>query len=443
MNQTRLSIAVFLVLLMGAGWAVVLGGQMGQSSAQSQAEEAARRYRDQELYAMSIQSYEQALAQKASKSLYQELVGVYESYYGENNTSAVRRDFADVLSRACGDYPRESAFWERYVQLYLDREDYGEAYRVLRRAEKARASSDTLDAQYRAVYYAFDSGYQSYIQLLPGSWDGCYVGQDRDGWGLFTAGGEVMLSAIYPMMGPVGGDGTVVLTDSEGESWLMDSSGTPLAHYPSAAAQAGCRAEGLTPIRYEGGDGWSYVSDDGETVLSGYLAAGSFQDGKAAVQTASGWQIIDAEGQAAEEGTWEEIRLDAAGRYDQDGVILAKSGGSWGIYSGSWKQAEGFQCDDIDIHVDGAIAFCRDGLWGFVDEDGEEVIPPSYEGARSFSGGVAAVCQDGLWGFVDEEGQLVVDFQFADAWYFSEDGSCPVQPEAGGRYQVIQWAVAR
>ena len=232
MNQTRLSIAVFLVLLMGAGWAVVLGGQMGQSSAQSQAEEAARRYRDQELYAMSIQSYEQALAQKASKSLYQELVGVYESYYGENNTSAVRRDFADVLSRACGDYPRESAFWERYVQLYLDREDYGEAYRVLRRAEKARASSDTLDAQYRAVYYAFDSGYQSYIQLLPGSWDGCYVGQDRDGWGLFTAGGEVMLSAIYPMMGPVGGDGTVVLTDSEGESWLMDSSGTPLPTTP-------------------------------------------------------------------------------------------------------------------------------------------------------------------------------------------------------------------
>ena len=79
-----------------------------------------------------------------------------------------------------------------------------------------------------------------------------------------------------------------------------------------------------------------------------------------------------------------------------------------------------------------------------MDEDGEEVIAPAYDQARSFSGGVAAVCKDGLWGFIDEEGQLVVDYQFADAGYFSpEDGSCPVQLEADGSYQMIQWVVAR
>ena len=121
MNQTRLSIAILLVLLMGAGWVTVLGGQASQSAAQSEAAEAARRYRDQELYAMSIQSYEQALTQSPSSALYQETIEVYDAYYAQTATSAVRRDFADLLSRACGDCPKEEAFWERYVRLYLER----------------------------------------------------------------------------------------------------------------------------------------------------------------------------------------------------------------------------------------------------------------------------------------------------------------------------------
>ena len=77
-------------------------------------------------------------------------------------------------------------------------------------------------------------------------------------------------------------------------------------------------------------------------------------------------------------------------------------------------------------------------------EDGEEIIAPAYDQARSFSGGVAAVCRDGLWGFIDEAGEVVVDFQFADAGSFSpDDGSCPVQQEENGPYEIIQWAVAR
>ena len=105
------------------------------------------------------------------------------------------------------------------------------------------------------------------------------------------------------------------------------------------------------------------------------------------------------------------------------------------------------------VSREGRLLFLRSVLIGIViggggqmtvDEDGEELIAPAYDEARSFSGGVAAVCQNGLWGFIDEEGQLVVDFQFADAGYFDpETGSCPVQLEENGSYRMIQWAVAR
>lgn len=444
MNQNQMGVAVFLALLIAAGWLAVPGGRASQAAEQAGTLETARQYRDQELYERSIQSYGQALLEGASLELYQELEGVYETYYAENPTSAVRRDFAAMLSSACEAYPDEVSFWERYAALYLDTESYAEAWNVLRDAREAGGSSETLETQYRQAYYAYRLNYQPYVEILPQGWPGGYIVRDGELWGAVTASGDTLLSPVYRMAGPLSEDGSIAVADADGDTWLIDGGGIPAAHYPGTAEQAGSHADGLIPIKMQGKDVWGYYTDDGQEVLSGYLEAGSFQDGLAAVCTGEGWSIIDEDGVYASDEVWEEIRLDAAGRYDQDGVILAKSGGAWHIYDDEFEQAGDFSCEEIDVHIDGPIAFCRSGLWGFADEDGNEVIAPAYEQARSFSGGVAAVCRDGLWGFIDESGQTVIDFLFTDAGYFSaSDGSCPVQLEEGGAYRLIQWEVAR
>ena len=41
-----------------------------------------------------------------------------------------------------------------------------------------------------------------------------------------------------------------------------------------------------------------------------------------------------------------------------------------------------------------------DGLYGYVDIDGQWVIAPRFESAQPFSEGLAAVCQGGLWGYI-------------------------------------------
>lgn len=443
MNQTRLSIGILLIVLMAAGWITVLGGQAGSSAALNEAVEKARSYRERELYAMSVQMYEEALAQDASKDLYGEYLETYGLYYVQAPTSAVRRSLAAAFDAACGDYPKEAAFWEDYVQLYLDREDYANAGKVLQKARTRGASSDTLDEQYDLAYYAFTEGYKDYIAILPGCWEGCYVVQETGGWGVATESGGTVLSAVYSNIGPIGLTGQVLAVDEAGDSWLIDDGGMLRARYADKIAEAGCWSEGLLPARLEGEDTWCYLSDDGQVTLSGYLSAGTFTDGLAAVETAEGWRLIDEEGEA-EEDLWEEVRLDANGSYLQNDRILAKNGGSWRLYSASGKEKEGFSWEDIDVYVDGPIAVCTGGKWGFVDEDGEEVIAPAYDKARSFSGGVAAVQIDGKWGFIDEEGTLVVDCQFADVGYFSPDsGSCPVQYEEGGPWRIIRWVVDR
>jgi len=67
----------------------------------------------------------------------------------------------------------------------------------------------------------------------------------------------------------------------------------------------------------------------------------------------------------------------------------------------------------LDIFSDEGLARFEDhGLWGFVNENGEEVIPAQYENANNFSEGLAAVKVDGLYGFIDVTGKMVIEPQF-------------------------------
>jgi hypothetical protein len=46
--------------------------------------------------------------------------------------------------------------------------------------------------------------------------------------------------------------------------------------------------------------------------------------------------------------------------------------------------------------------------WGYIDENGDTLIPPQFDEARPFIGGLAAVRIDDKWGFVNRLGELQV-----------------------------------
>ena len=75
--------------------------------------------------------------------------------------------------------------------------------------------------------------------------------------------------------------------------------------------------------------------------------------------------------------------------------------------------------------------------YGYINEDGQMVVNPMFESARSFGEGLAAVCvghgcyikplgetkQDGeeqKWGFIDKAGKMVIPPQFANVNDFHE-----------------------
>lgn len=74
----------------------------------------------------------------------------------------------------------------------------------------------------------------------------------------------------------------------------------------------------------------------------------------------------------------------------------------------------------IPTQYDLAIPFNEDGLalvmidnqYGFINKDGEVVIDISYYDTQTFSEGLVAMEKNGSWGFMDTEGNIVIGFEY-------------------------------
>lgn len=71
--------------------------------------------------------------------------------------------------------------------------------------------------------------------------------------------------------------------------------------------------------------------------------------------------------------------------------------------------------------ADGYATVANESGWGTVDATGKEIIPCKYGDKLLFHEGLAAVENDkGKWGFIDSTGAMVVPFKYTEASYFSE-----------------------
>lgn len=70
--------------------------------------------------------------------------------------------------------------------------------------------------------------------------------------------------------------------------------------------------------------------------------------------------------------------------------------------------------DIISAAFEGFRIAKLNGRTGFLNEEGQVLIPFQYEDAKRFGEGYAAVKKDDKWGFIDTKGNLVIDYEFDD-----------------------------
>lgn len=88
----------------------------------------------------------------------------------------------------------------------------------------------------------------------------------------------------------------------------------------------------------------------------------------------------------------------------------------------SFAVAEDHRYDNISFYGEsGMWPVQRDGLWGFVDQHGELIIPCEWEVVGMVVNGRAPVCKDGKWGAIDRAGKLIVPCEWT-MLFVHEDG---------------------
>lgn len=86
----------------------------------------------------------------------------------------------------------------------------------------------------------------------------------------------------------------------------------------------------------------------------------------------------------------------------------------------------GTDYEEIGTFAAGLAAAKKNGLWGFINEKMEEVIPFAYEAASIFSQGLAPVKKNGQWGYINVRNEEIIPFQFSRAQTFSKHGIAEV-----------------
>ena len=91
--------------------------------------------------------------------------------------------------------------------------------------------------------------------------------------------------------------------------------------------------------------------------------------------------------------------------------------------------------DKIGDFVDGFAIVLSNGMYGFIDEELNEIVVPQFEEVHNFKNGYAIVRSERGWGAIDQTGKVVVDNQFFNLGDFNSCGLAPFK--FAGRYGAV------
>ena len=199
----------------------------------------------------------------------------------------------------------------------------------------------------------------------------------------------------------------------------------------NAVTEAMTFREGLVNVHL--GDKMGYVDESGKVVIQPkYDVASPFGKGVATVQLDDGCGYIRKSGEF----------LVPLGRYAichhffgplarvaRKEQVKGRNEIRWGAIDLQGREIIPVgRFDSIDVFHDGLAAVEKDGKGGYIDGEGELVIPLGHQGirgGRAFSSGLApAVGGRGLrwqWGYIDKHGDWVIEAKFDNANPFQQD----------------------
>lgn len=183
---------------------------------------------------------------------------------------------------------------------------------------------------------------------------------------------------------------------------------------PGNASASNGQASGRTKYEFAGeihdnlvrvfdGCRWKYLDKYGETAIDGeFLNASDFYEGRAIVETLTGYGVIDRTGKFLVKPVFDDMDIDPSGCF-----ITATKDGLSGIFNRNGNPITELIFDQILPSSEGMSPVKKDKKFGFIDKDGNIAVPIIYDDVHQFSGGVATVFLNGRSYVIDKNGENI------------------------------------
>lgn len=160
-------------------------------------------------------------------------------------------------------------------------------------------------------------------------------------------------------------------------------------------------------MRAYDGTAWRYIDNTGSVAIPGpYIGADDFAEGRAVVETDSGFGMIGLDGGFVLAPIYDDIEWDSI-----HNVAMVTKEGYSGLCGRNGESITGLIYDQILSGNEGLFPVKSNGRYGYISKDGVMVIKPQYDNAFGFSNGVARVALINREFLIDKQGRFVADIE--------------------------------
>ena len=421
----RVVVSIVIIGIIALSWLMYFKNIISNNIEYSKAMDKANNYYSRKLYDPAIENYKKALSIKSTKECSLKMLDAYKKrsenidVYGTN----ANQEYIDELKDVFSEYKDEESIAIDLSDALIVDDNYEEAYDVLCESYDDSHSSKVKKKIDKLKYMNHFENVKV-VDFKP-FYGGKSSATDGMKWATIESDATVG-SGFENSFQNQSNKAGCILIGKEKEAFLYDGEQKVLGRFSGKIEDASMYSNNRIAIKNNGK--YSVYDKTGKKLFGQYDNISTFQDEKAAVLQSGKWSIIDENGEVEDKTDFDDIVFDNGGHYLNDGVIVASKGKKYSLFNDSFKQIIDENYDAIDKATSDKIyAFKKDGKWGFIDDDGEVVIKPEYEEAKSFSNGLAAVCKNSKWGFIDKNNKMVIKNKYEGGDYFTKEGTCFVK----------------
>ncbi|MDE6517320.1 MAG: WG repeat-containing protein, partial [Acetatifactor sp.] len=375
MKNYRFLAPIVLVALFALGVYMIGNSNVKEEEQYRQYLEDARSYAAQEIEIYALENYQNAIDMRPALELYMEVAEFYRDTMGN------RKKAAEWGETMLSKYPKNPRSYEFQLDIYLQNQDYMAFFELYDTMVKRHISSETADAMFASVEYAFyEQGEYDEMSIFSSN---LAPVRRNETWGYCSSKGKKKVKTLYTYAGAFN-NGMAPVVDAKGEAYYIDNNGNKVM---AVDVEEGIQRLGVMSsadlYTVFNGSVWNYYNKAGELLMGGFLEGSAFANGLAAARTEEGWKIYDTAGNLKSGTAYEDVAMDEKQMAYRNGRLFVRTQDSYILIDGEGNRIGSDAYEDVKIFYENTYAAVKkNGQWGFIDKDGNWFIEPAYEDAR-------------------------------------------------------------